>query len=103
TEVKARAGWTKEVSLYELHKNIFIADTPGLFDINADVSKKASDFVANSADIVLYFINAGVGVTQHEKNAFNDIMTLGKPALIVLNKIDTLEKNEVTDVINQIK
>lgn len=103
TEVKARAGWTKEVSLYELNKGVFIADTPGLFDIDADVSKKASDFVANSADIILYFLNAGVGITQHEKKAFEEISALGKQTLVVLNKIDSLEQNEVTDVINQIK
>ncbi len=103
TEVKARAGWTKEVSLYELNKGVYIADTPGLFDIDADVSKKASDFVANSADIILYFLNAGVGVTQHEKKAFEEISALGKQTLVVLNKIDSLEQNEVTDVINQIK
>ncbi|MFD2941964.1 GTPase [Flavobacterium notoginsengisoli] len=103
TEVKAHAGWTKEVSLYELNKGVYIADTPGLFDINTDVSKKASDFVANSADIVLYFLNAGVGATQHDKKAFEEISSLGKQSLIVLNKIDSLEKNEVTDVINQVK
>ncbi|TWI00428.1 GTP-binding protein Era [Flavobacterium tiangeerense] len=103
TEVKARSGWTKEVSLYELNKGVFVADTPGLFDIDADISKKASDFVANSADIILYFLNAGVGITKHEKKAFEEIAALGKQTLVVLNKIDSLEQNEVTEVINQIK
>ena len=103
TEVKARAGWTKEVSLYELSKGAFIADTPGLFDIDADVSKKASDFVENSADIILYFLNAGVGVTKHDKMAFEEITALGKPTVVVLNKIDALEKDEVTDVITQVR
>lgn len=102
-DVKSRSGWTKEVSLYELKHGVFIADTPGLFDIDADISKKASDFVANSADIILFFLNAGVGITQHEKKAFEEISTLGKPILIVLNKIDSLEKEEAADVIDQIE
>jgi len=60
TDVKARAGWTKEVSLYELKKGVFIADTPGLFDIDESVSQKASDFVENNSDIILFFLNAAV-------------------------------------------
>lgn len=103
TEVKARAGWTKNVSLYELSKGIYIADTPGLFDIDSDVSKKASDFVENTADIILYFINAASGMTSHEKRAFQEIDKLGKPVIIVLNKIDALDPNERVDVLNQIR
>lgn len=103
TEVKARSGWTKEVTLYELTNGVFIADTPGLFDINPDISKKASDFVANSADIILFFLNAGGGITSHEKKAFNEITELRKHTIVVLNKIDTLDEDELQDMINQIK
>lgn len=103
TEVKARAGWTKDVSIYELSKGVYIADTPGLFDIDSDVSKKASDFVENTADIILYFINAASGMTAHEKKAFQEIDKLGKPVILVLNKIDALDPNERVDVLNQIR
>lgn len=103
TEVKARAGWTREISLYELKKGVFIADTPGLFDIDASVSQKASDFVENSSDFILFFLNAAVGVTKHEKEAYNEVSKLGKETIVVLNKIDALESDEITDVINQTK
>lgn len=103
SEVKARAGWTKEIAIYELKKGVFIADTPGLFDINDSVSKKASKYVENNSDIVLFFLNAAVGVTKHEKDAYSEISKLNKETIVVLNKIDTLEKDEITDVINQAK
>ena len=102
-EVKPRAGWTKEISLYELKSGVFIADTPGLYDINEDVSKKASEFVENNSDVVLFFLNASVGVTKHEKNAFTEISKLGKEIIIVLNKIDALDEDEIDDVIEQVK
>jgi len=102
-EVKARAGWTKEISLYELKTGVFIADTPGLHDINEDVSRKASDYVEGNSDIILFFLNATVGVTKHEKDAFREVALLGKETVVVLNKIDALDKDEIKDVIEQIK
>lgn len=103
TEVKARAGWTKEISLYELKTGVFIADTPGLHDINEDVSKKASEFVEENSDIILFFLNATVGVTKYEKDAFKEVSQLGKETIIVLNKIDALDEDEIEDVIEQTK
>lgn len=103
TEVKARAGWTKEISLYELKKNVFIADTPGLHDVDEEVSKKASDYVEENSDIVLFFLNAAVGVTRHEKEAYGKLTQLGREMIVVLNKIDTLDEDEIEDVIEQIK
>jgi GTP-binding protein Era len=103
TEVKARAGWTKEIALYELKKGVFIADTPGLFDINESVSKKASEYVESNSDMILFFLNAAVGVTKHEKDAYSEISKLNKETIVVLNKIDALEPDEITDVINQTK
>jgi len=103
TEVKARAGWTTDISLFELKKGVFIADTPGLHDIDESVSNKASDFVEEKSDIVLFFLNAAVGVTRHEKEAYEKVYALGKEMIVVLNKIDALDKDELKDVIEQIQ
>ena len=100
-EVKARAGWTREISLYELKDGIFIADTPGLHDIDENVSQKASDYIEENSDIVLLFLNATVGVTKHEKETFNEVYNLNKEVLVVLNKIDALEEDEIQEVIKQ--
>jgi len=101
--VKARAGWTQEISLYELKTGVFIADTPGLHDINEDVSKKASDYVEENSDVVVFFLNATVGITKHEKDAFEEVANLNKETLVVLNKIDAVDDDEIEDVISHAK
>ncbi|OXB16269.1 GTPase [Flavobacterium reichenbachii] len=103
TEVKARAGSTETVSIYPLNDQVFIADTPGLYDINEKVSNKASEFVEKDSDVILYFINAASGITAHEKKSFESLQKLGKPTIVVLNKIDALDKSDIVDVINQTK
>jgi len=102
-EVKARSGWTKEITLYELHKGIFIADTPGLFDIDQAVSQKASTYVEENCDIVLFFLNAAVGITAHEKEAFKAASSLDKSIVVVLNKIDCLQEGDLPDLVEQIE
>ena len=102
TEVKAIAGHTKNISLFELKKNIFIADTPGLEDINENISKKASEFVEKNADIILYVINAASGLTSNIKQTYLELTKLNKKIIIVLNKIDTLDEDEIDDVVGQI-
>lgn len=102
-KVKPVPGSTKEISLYELKTGVFIADTPGLHDINENVSKKASDYVEENSDLILFFLNATTGVTKHEKDAFNEVVRLNKETIVVLNKIDALHKNDIEDMINDVK
>lgn len=102
-EVKSRPGWTKEISLYELKSGVFIADTPGLYDVNEAVSIKATEYIETSSDIILFFLNAAVVITKPEKNAFLEVMKLEKETLVVLNKIDTLDEDELQDAILHIE
>jgi GTP-binding protein Era len=100
--VKARAGWTKNISLYELKEGVFIADTPGLYDIDENVSNKTQDFIQSDCDIILFFLNATVGITKFEKESLLNISTYGKELIVVLNKIDALEEEELVEVEQQI-
>ena len=102
-EVKAKAGWTKEISLYELKKGVFIADTPGLHDIDEKSPQKAYEFIEKETDIVLFFLNAARGLDRYEKEAFKSIQSLRKETIVVLNKIDTIDEDEVHDVVAQIE
>lgn len=102
-EVKPRAGSTTKVNLYKLKEGVFIADTPGLFDIHDSVSKKASEFIEEDTDIIIFFVNAAVGITNQVKSSFLEIKKLEKETIVVLNKIDTLEQDEISDVIEHIK
>jgi GTP-binding protein Era len=101
--VKPIAGWTKEVSLYELAPNVYIADTPGLYDINKEVSKKAEQFVEKNSDLILFFISATEGLTLHVKESFESLKVLNRDIILVLNKIDALDESEVPEVLEHIE
>ncbi len=102
-EAKATAGHTKDIKKWELQKGVFIADTPGLHDINEEVSQKAYNFVDKDADIVLFFLNAAVGLSKTEKEGYLSIKELDKEMIVVLNKIDTLDEEGIKDTIEQIE
>lgn len=93
-DVKAVAGYTKEIKLYEFRENVYITDTPGLDDINEENSARAQEFVEENTDIILFFFNAGVGAAKSTVDAYKKLQSLGKPIVVVLNKIDMLTSDE---------
>ncbi|MGB8705705.1 MAG: GTPase [Gillisia sp.] len=100
--VKARSGSTKEVFLYSLNKDIFIADTPGLNDIRGRVSQKATNFAKESADLILFFINSNAGITAADKKILRELQKLEKETVVLASKIDTLDEEELLEVRSQI-
>ena len=103
SDVGAYAGLTTEIRTFEYSENVIIADTPGLSDINQEVSNKAKDFVHKDADIIMFFFNAGVGPTKPMIDTFNELKKLRKPIITVLNKIDYLDEEELETVMTQIE
>ena len=95
-------GHTKHVSLYRMPRfpQVLVADTPGLEDVNEEVSARARDFVEADSDIILFFINATVGVTASELKAYFSLRSLGRPMLVVMGKSDLLEDNELSIVVD---
>jgi GTP-binding protein Era len=87
-EVRAIAGHTKGVSLYKFNDNVYIADTPGLDDVNVENSKKAVDFIEDDSDVILFFFTASEGSKKSKVEALNNLKKLNKPIIVVLNKID---------------
>lgn len=80
------------------NSNIIFVDTPGLNDINKKNSIKAIKDLKN-ADIVLYFLNAeGVVLGESELDTLNKISKRNKNVIVILNKIDGIEKNEVNSL-----
>ncbi len=91
-EISSIPGTTKKVEIYNLEKNIVIADTPGLEDVNKEIAQKTLDFIKDS-DIVLYLFNATIGVSEQQKIAY-DRVSGKKPTLVILNKIDAVKKED---------
>lgn len=108
-DVKAIAGHTKGVTLYKFNDNVYIADTPGLDDINVENSKKAVEFIEKDSDVILFFFTASEGAKNSKVEALNNLKKLNKPIVVVLNKIDIWYSNgkledqmDYDDVIRQI-
>lgn len=92
SSVNPISGWTKEIALYRYADKVLIADTPGLNDTSTLIhGQKANTFVEKNADIILFFVNAASNRTPNEEAAFKSIASLGKPVIIVFNKIDTID------------
>ena len=102
-DVRAIAGWTTEVELYHLTENAYISDTPGLDDITEENSKRAEEFVEQDSHIIIFLLNASVGTPKSAVDAYNKLHSLGKPIIVVLNKIDTIELDEQRDIEQQIQ
>ena len=102
-DVKAIAGYTEEIQLYRFSKNVYIADTPGLEDINEEKSKLTQKFIERDTDIILFFFNAGVGASKPTVDAYNELRVLGKPIIAVLNKIDSLTLDAQEEMEQDIK
>lgn len=88
-EISPIAGWTKEIKLHPICADTFLADTPGLEDIETEVSKKTFDFKGDT-DIFAHVINAAEGITATVKSCSEELFKTGRPVVTVINKIDAL-------------
>lgn len=103
SEVHPIAGWTKQIALHQYAENVFIADTPGLNEMRTlALGTQAKEFVEQEADIILFFVNAASNRSPEEANAFQSILKLNKPTIVVLNKIDTIEAEAVQAVVDDL-
>ena len=103
SEVHPIAGWTKQITLHQYADNVFIADTPGLHEMRTlALGAQATEFVAQEADIILFFVNAASNRTAEERDAFRALRHLNKPTIVVLNKIDTIEAEAISAVVNDL-
>ncbi len=104
SEVHPIAGWTKQIALHQYAENVFIADTPGLNEMRTLVlGTQAKEFVEKDADIILFFVNAASNRSPEEAKAFKAILSLKKPIIVVLNKIDTIEVEAIPLVVEDLK
>ena len=91
-------GTTKEVGIWTLPDGLSIADTPGLQDINDVNVTKAKKFIDNT-DVFIYVINSNGGITEKVRGDLELLKAIGRPLLVVLNKIDTIEKNKCKEFV----
>ncbi len=92
--VEERAGVTrdrKEVEAEWQGRDFLLIDTGGWMTkgtaIDDKVSKQAEEAM-HQADVVLFVVDAAVGITEEDDQAVKIVRRLGVPVLLVANKID---------------
>jgi GTP-binding protein EngB required for normal cell division len=89
------AGSTKAVSIQRLPGStaLFVVNTPGLGDVVEAVTEEAKQ-VLDHIDVYVYVVNAQGGVQARELQDWRRCRESGRPALAVVNKIDTLRASD---------
>jgi GTPase len=73
-----------------------VIDTPGADAAGAvGANERKSAFeAAKNADFLVVVFEATRGIGRHDKDLFDDLALLGKPYIVVLNKIDLVQKGD---------
>jgi len=85
--VCAIPGTTKYISEWTLPNGVWVADTPGLQDVNEEQEQISKDFFDNT-DIFVFLINADGGITDADQADLELLKSFNRPLLVLLNKID---------------
>ncbi len=95
-------GTTEKVKIFQIRKNVYVADTPGLLDIRSEISGKTQEFI-DLSDIFIFILNSSVALTEKERDEIYGIVSLNKPLLVLINKIDLLKENvEIENIYNYV-
>ncbi len=80
------------VSLPTNQASIQLVDTPGIDEVDGETRELMAHKIAKQADLILFII-AG-DITKVEYNALSRLREVGKPMLLVFNKIDQYPKTD---------
>ena len=65
---------------------IELIDTPGLDEVDGDMRAALAEQIAKHADLILFVISADI--TKLEYDALSELREVGKPIILVFNKVD---------------
>ena len=82
----------------EFLRNIAIVDTPGTNSVIRQHQEITEDFIPR-ADLVLFVTSIDRPLTESERQFLSYIQHWGKKVVIVLNKVDTKDEEEINQVI----
>lgn len=91
--VSAIPGTTRQV--YRSDAGLFtVIDTPGADapGVVGELEKEKALSAASDADVLVVLFDATHGIREPERRMFEELLALGKPTLVALNKIDMVSK-----------
>ena len=93
-------GMTRQVSTGNWREyasgNILMIDTPGINEVDGEAREKLAADVAQRADIVLFVVDGDI--TGTELDALRRLKALGMPLLVVLNKADRYNHEQLEQI-----
>ena len=101
-KVGAKSGETTKVRFVEIGKNIKIADTPGLSDINASNSNETKKIIEDEGvDVGILILSGSADSTQKEQ--YDYLKEKATKVFVVLNKSDDFSDENLKIIMNQWK
>jgi len=98
-------GETKTEGIAEWEKvdagGVFLIDTPGINEINGEKREKLAHEVANRSDLLLFVIDSDL--TDVELNALKIVADTKRPIILVVNKADQYNQEEMLQLRTIIK
>lgn len=85
-----RVSQTSDAGLFE------VVDTPGADSVGevGESEHQAALTAARAADVLVIVFDAIQGVKRTEQELFDELVALGKPFIVVLNKVDLVRREE---------
>jgi len=101
SNVSNYAGHTTDFPTCNFKDVAYLVDTPGILDINKDVSNSTFEYIDERADIILFVINGAEGPTKDLLDAYESLKSKNKTIILVANKVDVLSKKEIQILLDQ--
>ncbi len=77
---------------------IVFLDTPGINEARNKLGEymlQAAEGTLNEVDVILWLVEPGTYIGKNEQYIINKLKKLQTPVILVMNKIDTVEKSEI--------
>lgn len=90
----------------EEETQIVFVDTPGIHKPNHKLGtylNKQAYYSIEDVDIVLFLIDASMGLGPGDKFIIERLQTIEKPVILIINKIDKLSRNQLLEKITEYK
>ncbi len=88
------------VAAVDAERRLLVVNAPGFGDLRAEIEERARA-VLDQLDLAVYVVNCDGGATIDERRDLAQIVALGRPTLVCLNKIDLIRPAQREDFVRQ--
>ncbi len=83
------------------HSQIELIDTPGIDEVNGEAREALARQVSRQADLLLFIVSGDI--TKVEFQALSELREVGKPIILVFNKIDQYPETDRMSIYQKIR